>query len=56
MLAHLTGAVVQELVPKILEVSTISGFEIYGNPGPEAAEMLKGLGAEIFESWHGFSR
>ena len=55
-LAHLTGPVVQELVPKILEVSTISGFEIYGNPGRQAAEMLKGLGAEIFESWHGFSR
>ena len=56
VLAHLTGAVVQELVPKILEVSTISGFEVYGNPGSQAAELLTGLGAEIFESWHGFSR
>ena len=56
VLTHLTGAVVQELVPKILEVSTISSFEVYGNPGPQAAEMLTGLGAEIFESWHGFSR
>lgn len=56
VLTHLTGAVVQELVPRILEVSTISGFEVYGNPGPQAAEMLTGLGAEIFEPWHGFSR
>lgn len=56
VLAHLTGPVVRELVPRILEVATISGFEVYGNPGAKAAEMLAGFGAEIFESWHGFSR
>lgn len=56
VLSHLTGPVVQELVPKALELATISGFEVYGNPGPKAAEILAGFGAEIFESWHGFSR
>jgi quinol monooxygenase YgiN len=56
VLAHLTGPVVQELVPKILEASSISGFEVYGDPGPKAAEMLAGFGAEIFQLWHGFGR
>jgi quinol monooxygenase YgiN len=56
VLAHLTGPVVQELVPKLLEASSLSGFEVYGNPGPKAAQMLAGLRAEIFELWHGLSR
>lgn len=56
VLAHLTGPVVQELVPKILEVSSISAFEVYGDPGPKAGEMLAGLGAEIFPLWRGLSR
>jgi quinol monooxygenase YgiN len=56
VLAHLMGPVVQELVPKILAVSSISGFEVYGDPGPKAAETLAGLGAEIFQVWRGLSR
>ena len=55
-LAHLTGPVVRELVPKVLAVSSLSGFEVYGDPGPKAAEMLAGFGAEIFKLWHGLSR
>jgi quinol monooxygenase YgiN len=55
-LAHLSGPVVRELVPRLLETSKIAGLEVYGNPGPEAAAMLAGLGAEIFAPWHGFSR
>ena len=47
VLAHLTGPVVQELVPKLLETGR-AGFEIYGDPGPEASAMVAGLGAEIF--------
>jgi quinol monooxygenase YgiN len=56
VLAHLTGPVVQTLVPRLLETSKVSGFEVYGNPGPAAAELLAGLGAEIFKPWQGFSR
>lgn len=56
VLTHLTGPVVQDLVPKILAVATMSGFEVYGDPGPKAAEMLAGVGAEIFVPWRGFSR
>jgi quinol monooxygenase YgiN len=53
VLAHLTGPVVQGLVPKLLEVSRLTGFEVYGDPGPKAAEMLTGLGAKIFGRWRG---
>lgn len=56
VLAHLTGPVVQEFVPKILEVSSIGGFEVYGDPGPKAAEMLAGFGVEIFGLWHRLNR
>jgi quinol monooxygenase YgiN len=53
VLAHLTGPVVQELVPKLLEVSDITGFEVYGDPGPQATQILTGLGAKIFARWRG---
>ncbi len=56
VLAHLTGPVVQELVPKLLETSSVGGFEVYGDPGPKAAQMLAGFGAEIFELWRGLGR
>jgi quinol monooxygenase YgiN len=56
VLAHLTGRVVQELVPKLLGASSLTGFEVYGEPGPNAAQMLARFGAEIFELWQGLSR
>jgi quinol monooxygenase YgiN len=56
VLAHCTGPVVQTLVPKLLETSSVSGFEVYGDPGPEAAKMLAGIGAEIFPLWRGLGR
>jgi hypothetical protein len=55
VLVHLTGPVVQEFVP-ILAASSISRFEVYGNPGPEASRMLAGFGAEIFELRQGLGR
>ena len=56
VLAHLAGPVVQELVPQVLQASAISGFEVYGDPGAEAAKLLEGFGATVFPSWRGFSR
>ena len=56
VLTHMTGPVVQELVPKLLETSTLTRFEVYGDPGPKAGEMLAGVGAEIFHFWSGLSR
>lgn len=56
VLAHVTGSVVQVYVPKMLEVSSINRFEVYGDPGPKAANMLAKVGAEIFDIWDGISR
>jgi quinol monooxygenase YgiN len=53
VLAHFRGPVVQELVPKLLEVTSLNRFEVYGDPGPEATQMLAGFGAEIFALWQG---
>jgi quinol monooxygenase YgiN len=54
--AHIESAVVRDLVPKLLEVSSIDSFHVYGDPGPKAAEALAGIGAEIFPFWHGLGR
>jgi quinol monooxygenase YgiN len=54
VLAHLTGPVVQEYVPKVLTVATLNSFEVYGDPGPKASAMLAGFGAVIFPHWHVF--
>ena len=56
VMAHMTGPAVRELVPKLLEVSSFSSFEVYGDPGPEAAQVLARFKAEIFELWQGLSR
>ena len=56
VLTHLTGPVVQQLVPKMLEVSNVIGFDVYGEPGSDAAKILGAVGAQIFSAWHGFSR
>src|ERR1700682_6494490 len=39
VLAHMKGSAVA-LVPKLLETSSINSFEVYGDPGPEAAKIL----------------
>ncbi len=54
--AHMAGAAVQEGVPKLLGVSNVSRFEVYGDPGPKAAEILTGFGAQIFGLWRALER
>ena len=56
LLAHINGPVVQQLVPKLLESSSLDRFEVYGDPGAEAREMLTHFGAGIFDRWQGFQR
>ena len=55
VLAHMKGSAVA-LVPKLLETSSINSFEVYGDPGVEAAKMLTGIGAEILPLWRGLGR
>jgi quinol monooxygenase YgiN len=56
VLAHINGPAVQDGVPRMLGVSKLDRFEVYGDPGPQAAATLKGVGVEIFAAWDGFSR
>ena len=56
VLAHVTGPVVKEFVPKLLGVSKLTSFEVFGDPGPKAAGILTGVGAEIFPAWHVLNR
>src|SRR5436190_23411880 len=39
-LLHCKGRVVQQLVPELLTVSSITGFSVYGDLSPEAAGVL----------------
>jgi quinol monooxygenase YgiN len=56
LLSHLKGPVVQQLVPKMLPYVTVDGFEVFGDPGPEAAAMLANFSAQMFEHWGGLKR
>lgn len=56
LLAHFGGPAVQEGVPKMLKTADVNGFEVYGDPGPKATEILSDFGAEIFLFWHGLKR
>jgi hypothetical protein len=56
VLAHFNGPVVQVLVPRFLGTASLAGFEVYGNPGAKAKEMLAGFGAEVFEFRRGLGR
>jgi len=53
LLSHFAGPAVQQGVPKLITTADVSGFQVYGDPGPKAKEMLGGFGAEIFSYWHG---
>jgi quinol monooxygenase YgiN len=54
--AHFMGPAVQQWVPKIVPVSKVDGFEIYGDPGPKVTAMAGGLGAVVFQYWFGLDR
>jgi quinol monooxygenase YgiN len=56
VLAHFMGAAVQDLVPKLLAFASVTGFQVYGDPGPEVSQMAAGFGAEIFKYWLGIDR
>jgi len=53
--AHMAGPAVHEFVPKLLQVASVTGFDVYGNPGAKAAPALTAFGATIFERWQGLA-
>jgi len=54
MLTHLQN--VGDILPKLLAHSDILRFEVYGNPNAQALAAVKGLGAEVFGYFNGFTR
>lgn len=56
VLAHITGPVIRDFLPLISEVSKVTLFEVYGDPGEEASKLLVGFGAGIYAPLQGFSR
>jgi quinol monooxygenase YgiN len=56
LVAHLAGPAVKEGVPQILTMASITGFQVYGDPGPQATEVLAGFGPEIFSHSLGLDR
>ena len=55
-LAHCQGRVVQELVPKLLAVSSLTGFSVYGDLNDETAGLLTQVGAQLYPTSQGFNR
>lgn len=53
MQRHLAGAVMKELVPKLLTFATLNRFEVCGAPDEQSAATLKSHGAEIYPHWQG---
>jgi hypothetical protein len=51
----MAGAVVRELVPKLLTFAAISRFEVYGAPDDASANELLAFGAQIYSHWHGLA-
>lgn len=56
VMAHITGTAVRELLPQLLQVSSITSFGVYGDPGAQAAATLTASGAELFRQMAGIVR
>ena len=52
VVAHLTGPVVRDLIPQLLQSAALAGFEVFGDPGAKGTELLVKMGARIFAPRH----
>jgi hypothetical protein len=50
------GPAVQLWVPRLASVCAVTGFEIYGDPGPAVTKIAAALGAVIYQYWLGIGR
>ena len=55
VLAHITGIASQTILPKILSVSRINRFDVYGNPSEKLQKSLARFGAQTYNLFTGFS-
>ena len=56
VMAHITGTAVRDVLPQLLQVSSITSFGVYGDPGAEAGASLTAAGAEVFQQIAGIVR
>jgi quinol monooxygenase YgiN len=56
VLAHIDGKAVRDLLPQLLQVSSITSFEVYGSPGAQAADRLRSAGAVVYRQIGGIVR
>ncbi len=54
--SHLTGPVVTDLVPKLLESATLEAFEVYGDASPRLVEIIANFSAKLFGIVEGYRR
>jgi len=55
ILAHNAGVALQTILPKIIIVSRISRFDVYGNPSEELQKVLTSFGSQTYNLFAGFS-
>jgi quinol monooxygenase YgiN len=55
-LVHNDGIASKTILPKILEVSQINRFEVYGNPCEKLQKVLSSFNTQKFSVFTGFSR
>ncbi len=56
VLAHFTGPVVTQLVPRLAALCQVDRFEFYGDPGPQVMAMAGAFGAKKFNYAAGIGR
>jgi quinol monooxygenase YgiN len=55
-LAHSSGVASQTMLPKVFSISTISRFDVYGNPSEELQKVLASFSPQTYNLFAGFSR
>jgi quinol monooxygenase YgiN len=53
---HNDGIASKTILPKIVEISQINRFEVYGNPSEKLQKVLSSFNAQKFSVFTGFSR
>ena len=53
---HFKGAAVQQFLPQLLQVASLTALEFHGDPGPEIVAKAAQLNPAVFAAWHGFDR
>ena len=47
-IAHNNGVASQEILPRIFDISTISRFDVYGNPSKELQKVLTSVDVQTY--------